>query len=246
MPLHLGRYEIAYEFIQGDGPCVIFCPGFNSTMQGNKATEIRAFCLEQGLAFIRFDYRGHGESGGDFSDGCISNWLADTLAIIDKVATNDVILIGSSMGGWIALLAALHRPARVRGLLLIACAADMTKHYPKRLESLPAQLDAKSRVFYSVANEYDDQQPYSIYQNFIDDGLEHCLLDGAIDLHIPVRLIHGMKDNVVEWQRSEQVMACLSSQQVSLLVLKAGDHRLSSKEDLSAIRFLLLDLLSSV
>lgn len=246
MKLQLDDYQIAYEFVTGSGPCVVFCPGFNSTMRGNKAEELKQFCLEQGLPFIRFDYSGHGESGGDFADGSISNWVADALAVIDRVTTSEIILVGSSMGAWVALLAALQRKDRVRGLLLIACAVDMTRYYPKKLEGLSPKLDDRGRVFYSVANQFDDQQPYSIYQKLMDDGSSYFLLDNSIDLDIPVRLIHGMKDDVVEWQRSEQVMSCLVSQQVSLLTIKSGDHRLSKQSDLNLMRALLSDLLSTV
>jgi pimeloyl-ACP methyl ester carboxylesterase len=230
--------------IAGKGPCVVFCPGFNSTMQGDKASDLRAFCVEQGLAFLRFDYSGHGESGGDFADGSISNWLDDTLSIIGQVTSEKVILVGSSMGGWIALLAALHSRDTVCGLLLIACAADMTKYYPKRIQGLPAQRDDKGRLFYLVANSFGDQQPYEIYQHLLDDGHAHMMLHQSIDLDIPVRLIHGMNDDVVEWQRSEKVMRCLTSQQVSLVTVKSGDHRLSQKSDLNLIRAMVLDLLT--
>lgn len=243
MKLQMDGYQLAYEATSGGGPCVIFCPGFNSTMRGNKASDLKAFCLEQGLSFVRFDYSGHGESGGDFADACITQWLADTVAIIDQITTGDVILVGSSMGAWIALLAALKRHMRVTGLLLIACAADMTKAYTKRLEGLPLEVDDKSRAYYSVANQYDDQQPYSIYQKMIDDGASHFLLDGPIDLDIPIRLIHGLEDNVVEVQRSARVAELLTSNQVSLLNVESGDHRLSRSEDLSRIRSLLLELL---
>jgi len=244
--LALEHYQLAYEFFDGKGPCVIFCPGFNSTMEGNKCMELRALCLQQGMPFVRFDYSGHGQSGGDFADGCISTWLSDTLAIIDNVATQEVVIVGSSMGGWLALLAALQRQRRVVGLLLIACAADMTNYYPKRLKGLPLEFDSQQRAYYSVANEYDDQQPYSIYQHLMDDGLSHCLLGQAIALDIPIRLIHGINDEVVEWQRSVQVMNYLRSQEVSLTTIKSGDHRLSTRENLNSIRHLLLDLLAVV
>jgi pimeloyl-ACP methyl ester carboxylesterase len=241
--LQLDDYELAYEAISGSGPCIVFCAGFNSTMQGNKARYIKAFCLQQGLPFVRFDYSGHGQSGGDFADGCISKWLADTLAVIDSLTIGQVIIVGSSMGAWIALLAALQRPERVTGLLLIACAADMTKTYQKRLKGLSAKKDEKSRVYYSVLNQYDDQQPYRIYQNLIDDGTAHFLLDQPINLDIDVRLIHGIQDEVVEWQRSEKVVKRLLSKRVSLLRVNSGDHRLSRPEDLDRIRNLLLELL---
>jgi pimeloyl-ACP methyl ester carboxylesterase len=242
MKLQMDGYQLAYEVTSGSGPCVVFCPGFNSTMQGNKASDLKAFCLEQGLAFVRFDYSGHGESDGDFADACITQWLADTVAIIDKVTAGDVIIVGSSMGAWIALLAALKRPKRVTGLLLIACAADMTNAYAKRFEGLPLEEDDQSRAYYSAPNEYDDRQPYLIYQKLIDDGTSHFLLDGPIDLNIPVRLIHGLDDSVVEWQRSAQVATLLMSDQVSLLKVESGDHRLSRPEDLSRIRGLLFEL----
>lgn len=245
MRLQLNDYEIAYESSEGVGPCVIFCPGFNSTMQGNKARKLKTFCIDKGVPFVRFDYSGHGESGGDFADGCISTWLADTLSVIDRVAKNDVILVGSSMGGWLCLLAALKRPERVRGLLLIACAADMTQHYEKRLDGVSQKRDEHGRPHYCVSNDYDDQQPYFIYQNLIDDGALHCLLDGPIDLDIPVNLIHGAQDEVVEWQRSAKLMSLLTSQKVRLLTVKSGDHRLSTQDDLNLICALLLDLLAS-
>lgn len=244
MKLQLDNYQIEYELTSGAAPTVVFCPGFNSTMQGNKAQALKAFCVESGIAFIRFDYSGHGESGGEFADGCISTWLNDTLEVIDRITTSEVIVVGSSMGGWIALLVALRRPQRVKGLLLIACAADMTRYYPERLEGLVPKIDDKSRVFYSAPNEYDDQQPYSIYQHLIDDGSSYYLLEHAIELDIPVRLIHGEKDEVVDWQRSQQVLDCLTSSNASLLKVKTGDHRLSTEADLNSIRILLADLIS--
>ncbi len=238
--------QIAYEFVDGNGPCVIFCPGFNSTMQGNKAQELRAFCIEQGRPYIRFDYSGHGESGGDFADCCISTWLDDTLAVIDNIAAQETVLVGSSMGGWIALLAALKRANRVKGLLLIACAADMTKFYPNRLQGLTANRDSLGRTFYSVENEYDDKQPYSIYQKLIDDGCSHYLLDAPIELDIPIQLVHGKRDEVIEWQRSELLLNRLTSSDVNLLTLESGDHRLSTPENLQSIRSLLMDILRIV
>ncbi len=243
MELEINDHKIAYEYTRGRGDCVIFCPGFNSTMQGNKALALESYCREIGSPFIRFDYLGHGDSSGDFADGCISNWLNDTLTIIDNIATNQIILVGSSMGGWIALLAALKRRERIRGLLLIACAADMTKFYPSRVAGLPREFDEQGRAYYLVENRYDDHQPYSIYQKLIDDGASHYLLDAPIDLDVPVTLMHGMKDDVVEWQRSSQVKSRLTSNNVNLCLSKTGDHRLSTEHDLLCIRSALSELL---
>lgn len=223
---------LAVDDIAGVSPRVIFCCGFNSNRLGTKASALEAWCSEQGLAFTRFDYSGHGDSEGDFAEGSISNWLADTLAIIDHATEESIVLVGSSMGGWLALLAALARPKKVVGLLLIACAADMTRYYPIRLAGLARQQDEKGRSFYEVENQYDDEEPYRIYQHLIDDGEQHFLLHKTIELSLPVRLIHGMQDDVVEWQRSVEVAQNLRSSDVSVCLIKEGDHRLSEPSDM--------------
>jgi pimeloyl-ACP methyl ester carboxylesterase len=233
MKLQLDNYYLDYIATKGVGPCIVFCTGFNSNKEGNKAIAIEAFCKARGQAFIRFDYSGHGKSGGDFSEGCISQWLKDTLVIVDELTTDGVIMIGSSMGGWISLLASLARPRKVRALLLLACAADMTKYYPEILTDVPAKTDSCGRLYFSVPNEYDDQSPYSIYQHLIDDGANHHLLDASINLTIPVRLIHGVQDEVIPWQRSQEVLEKIQSSDVRLDLIKTGDHRLSSEHDLS-------------
>ncbi len=245
--LSLDRHTLAYDHVVGSDVCVIFCAGFNSNRFGNKARALMIMCQEVGWEYICFDYSGHGESGGDFGDGSISVWLDDTLAIVDEVTMNKkVILVGSSMGGWLALLAALARPEKVCGLMLIACAADMTRFYPTRLKDIDPQKDAKSRTFYSVPNEYDDQQPYRVYENMILDGERWCLLDKDIQLSVPVRLIHGMQDDVVEWQRSQAVVEKLISENVVLHLVKGGDHRLSTDEDLRILRHFLLQLAEQI
>ncbi len=225
-------YEIAYYLTHGKPPYLIFCGGFNSSMQGTKALALQKYCIDKGQAYIRFDYFAHGQSEGDFAEGSVSRWLADTLAIIDHIS-DDVVLVGSSMGGWLAILAALQRPDRVKGLVLLACAADMTKYYPQRVEGLSLEVDKLGRKFYSVPNEYDDQQPYKIYANLIEDGEQHCLLDKPIHLTAPVYLIHGKLDDVVPWQRSEQVHALLPNARLHLV--DDGDHRLSRSEDLDLL-----------
>lgn len=232
----LADRAIAYDHLKGLGPCVVFCSGFNSNRRGNKARALEEFCRIRGLEYVRFDYAGHGDSGGDFADSNISTWLNDTLAIIDRVATSQkVLLVGSSMGGWLALNAALQRPDRIAGLVLLACAADMTRYYPPRLAGLKAYKDELGRVYYNVPNDYDDQQSYHIYQALIDDGEHYLLLGKPIDIQSPVYLIHGVDDDVVEWQRSQQVMHHLRSDRVTLTLVKKGDHRLSTPADLSLI-----------
>ncbi len=222
--------SIAYDSLVGNSPTVVFLPGFNSNRQGNKAQALNDYCVDKSHAFLRFDYRAHGDSSGDFADCCIDDWLADVLAVIDQLCQGELILVGSSMGGWLALLAALQRPQRIKGLLLIACAADMTRYYPARLEGLESETDQQGRQFFNVPNQYDDEADYLIYQQLIDSGAKHFLLDSLINLDMPVRLLHGDKDDVVPWQRSQSVLNALSSSDVSLRVLQGGDHRLSLAE----------------
>lgn len=241
--LQIEKHCLAYNLSSGGAPAVIFCPGFKSTMEGTKAVALEAFCRAGGHEFIRFDYSGHGASGGEFAQGTISQWLRDILAIVDQLTAHKVVLVGSSMGGWIALLAALARPEKVSALLLIACAADMTEYYPAKLSHLVSHVDDHGRAYYRVANGFDDGQPYNIYQAMIDDGKQHCILDSSINLSIPVSLIHGMQDDVVPWQRSQAVADKLESKQVILKYQNQGDHRLSSKDDLQSIIELLEKLL---
>ena len=231
--------EVAYQYVKGRAPCVIFCAGFRSTMQGTKALALEQFCMDKGQAYIRFDYFAHGDSNGDFSEGSITTWLADTVAIIDQVAKSDVVLVGSSMGAWLALLAALKRTEQVKGLLLLACAADMTKYYPERIDDLHKEVDSQGRVFYALPNEYDNQEPYKIYQRLIDDGEQYFLLGSPINLDIPIHLIHGQDDDVVPWQRSQQVLDRLVSKNASLHLIKNGDHRLSNPESMRLLTSLL-------
>jgi len=239
-----GELEIVCESIDGNAPRIIFCPGFNSSRNGEKALALERWCKSNNHAYTRFDYSGHGDSSGDFANGCISEWLADLLAVVDASPEDQIVLIGSSMGGWLAMLAALRRPGLIGGLLLIACAADMTKYYPGRLAGVEQQTDNAGRAYYAVPNKFDDQQPYLIYQNLIDDGAQHYLLDEAIELNIPIRLLHGLQDDVVEWQRSIKVAEQISSSDVEIVLMKSADHRLSTHADITRLETELASLIA--
>lgn len=243
-------YRLAYRFSQGQSPCVIFCAGFNSSMQGDKAKRLEQYCQSRGQAFLRFDYQAHGESSGDFAQGSISIWLADTVAMIDHVLAmpklDKVLLVGSSMGAWLALLATLQRRSQVSGLLLIAGAFEMTRYYAERLKGLAVEQDQQGRQFYSVPNNYDDQQPYRIYQHLLDDGKTHVLSDEITQLKLPIHLLHGMQDEVIPWQRSESLIQRLTAAQAKLTLVNDGDHRLSKKSDLALLCASLELLLSCV
>ncbi|GHA00409.1 alpha/beta hydrolase [Arenicella chitinivorans] len=239
LPIHL-----AHDYAPGNGPVILFCGGFNSNRNGNKAVALQDWALENHTAYVRFDYQGHGDSPGDFADCTVSTWLNDILTIIDALSdTSGVLLVGSSMGGWLSLLAARLRPKRVAGLLLIACAADMTDYYPARLAGFPRQLDPHGRQYYAVPNEYDNHEPYRIYQSLLEDGAQYTLLDSTISILAPVRLIHGIDDDVVPWQRSEAVLQRLETQYCSLSLVKHGDHRLSKPHELRFIQTQLAELL---
>lgn len=225
---------------------VIFCGGFNSSMQGLKALSLEASCIENNISFTRFDYSGHGESDGKFTEGDIGHWFKDALFIVDHVATSDrLIVIGSSMGAWIATLVAEQRTNRVAGLLTLAAAPDFTE------KLLLAKLPEQQRVSLSqgntihIPNEYDDGTPYPVSPNLIEQSRKHCVLNRQIALNIPVRLLHGTHDNDVPYDLSMQLLQAISSKDVQLTLIKQGDHRLSSAAHLQTINQCLLELIDT-
>ncbi|PKR51955.1 alpha/beta hydrolase [Thalassospira marina] len=215
-------------------PGILFLGGFMSDMTGTKATHLEQHCVRRGLAYTRFDYSGHGQSSGRFADGTIGQWARDAIAILDEVAHGPQILVGSSMGGWISLLAALARPDRVTGLIGIAAAPDFTE------DLMWAQFseDQKHTILEKGAlvepTEYGDD-PYTITRALIEDGRNHLLLRDTINLDIPVRLVQGMEDPDVPWQTALKLAEKLSSNDVEIQLVKSGDHRLSKPAELDAI-----------
>jgi pimeloyl-ACP methyl ester carboxylesterase len=225
---------IAYRKTDGKGPGVIFLGGFKSDMTGTKAVALEAHCRAVGRAFLRFDYQGHGESSGRFEDGTISRWAEDAICVLDELTEGPQVLVGSSMGGWIMLLAALARPARTAALIGIAAAPDFTEslmwqHFtPEVRETL-----LRDGVF-SEPSDYDDE-PYTITLKLIEDGRENLLLERPIAIHCPVRLIHGMLDSSVPWEHGLAITEKLLSNHVTLTLVKDGDHRLSRDEDIARL-----------
>ena len=228
------RTKLAIDHNPGTGPRIVFCGGFKSHMRGTKACYLHALAQREGWAFTRFDYQGHGESPGDFEAGTLSCWLEDTLSVIDACGDEPLLLVGSSMGGWIALLAALKRPQRVAGLLVLACATDFTDALTSVLT--PAQQDTLARDGrVLLACDYDDGEPYPITQALLTDGRQHQLLAGEIDVRCPVRILHGSADSDVPWQTSTQTLLKLKSDDARLLLVKDADHRLSDPAALAMI-----------
>ena len=225
---------LAYIHQPGSGPTVVFCPGYNSDMAGSKATELAAFCAAHGHAFLRFDYSGHGASGGRFTDGTISIWLADALAVIDHATAGPIILVGSSMGGWISLLAALARPDRVAGLIGIAAAPDFTENLMWEAMSFAERTTLTDIGKIIVHNPYGD--PYPVTRALIEDGRYHLLLNAPIALDCPIRLLHGQADAEVPWEIALRIAERVTATDVRLTLIKDGDHRLSRPSDLTLLR----------
>ncbi len=225
---------VAYHKTEGNAPTVMFCGGFMSDMTGTKATTLEDFCRARGQGFVRFDYRGHGVSSGRFEDGTIGDWTNDAIAIIDDVTEGPLIIVGSSMGGWIMLLAALARKERVQGLVGVAAAPDFTSRMLST-ELTEAQREELSRTGQTAISSDYDERPYIITQDLILDGNARCLLTGPIDLNCPIRLLHGMKDEAVPWQSAMAILELTKSDDVSATYIKNGDHRLSEPSDLARL-----------
>jgi pimeloyl-ACP methyl ester carboxylesterase len=225
--------ELATTYLPGQSPCVVFLPGFMSDMTGDKATALEAFCRSIGQACLRLDYSGHGQSGGRFEDGTIGRWAEDALCVIDQLAGERFILVGSSMGGWIALLAGLARPGAVAGLVGIAAAPDFTE------DLMWAGMDAPTRArlladgTLRIPSAYGGEQ--IITRALIEDGRRHLLLRGPIALPCPVRLLHGQLDPDVPWRTALALADRLESADVRVTLIKDGDHRLSRPADIALL-----------
>ncbi len=223
--------SIAYHRTPGKPPGILFLGGFMSDMTGTKATWLEGFARDRGHAFLRFDYTGHGASSGAFADGTIGAWQLDALAALDRLTEGPQILVGSSMGGWIALLVTRARPQRIAGLVTIAAAADFTE------DLIWARLDESRRAALARDGHFEESSaygpPYRITLALIEDGRSHLLLRDTIAITAPVRLLHGMADPDVPWQTSLHVSERLASRDVRLTLIKDGDHRLSREQDLA-------------
>lgn len=222
-------------------PTVVFLPGFKSDMSGSKALAVRDFCAEWGLAMLRLDYSGHGASDGAFTDGTIGRWAEDARAVILAQVTGDVLLIGSSMGGWIGLLLARAFGARVAGFIGIAAAPDFTETLMWESMTPDEKSVLMSAGQISVPSEYGE--PYVITRTLIEEGRRHLLLGSAIPLTAPVRLLQGQCDADVPWETALKLAATIESSDVQTILIKDGDHRLSRPTDLALLRRTLAALL---
>ena len=225
---------IAYHRRRGRGPGVVFLGGFMSDMSGTKALALDRFCESRGQAFVRFDYFGHGRSSGAFADATVSRWRDDALAVLDTLTDGPQIVVGSSFGGWIMLLLAAARPQRVKALIGIAAAPDATEdlmwaQFPPEVRQRIERDGAAA-----IPSTYS-KQGYLSTRRLIEDGRKHLLMRSAIAFDGPVRLLHGMRDDDVPWQRSLALAERLAAADVRITLVKDGDHRLSRDADLGLL-----------
>jgi pimeloyl-ACP methyl ester carboxylesterase len=226
--------QIAYHRRTGSSPGVVFLGGFKSDMTGTKAQHLQDWADRTGRAFLRFDYSGHGQSSGDFLDGCIGDWCQDALAAVTTLTTGPQILIGSSMGGWIALLLARAIPDRVHALIGVAAAPDFTEDsmWAGFSPAQQAEMAAAGRV--ALPSEYS-ADPYIITQKLIEDGRDNLVLRGPLHLPFPVRLLQGTDDADVPPAVALRLLDHASGPDIRLTLVKGADHRFSSAACLAMI-----------
>ena len=226
--------RIAHHRLEGTGPGVVFLGGFKSDMEGTKALYLHDWAARHGRAFLRLDYSGHGQSSGAFEDGCIGDWAADAMAAIDALTDGPQILVGSSMGGWIALLVARAMPGRVAGMVGIAAAPDFTE------DGMWADFDADQRAALEadgrleLPSDYDDA-PYVITRRLIEDGRDHLVLRTPLVLPFPVRLLQGTNDADVPRAVALRLLDHADSPDIRLTLVKGADHRFSTPGCLQAV-----------
>jgi len=232
-----GRPRIAVRARTGAAPGLFWLSGFNSDMRGTKAIALDAWAAERNRACVRFDYSGHGESGGAFVDGTIGRWLEETVAVFEQFCAGPQVVIGSSMGGWMALLLAremARRPARrasLAGLVLIAPAPDFTEELMWKNFSPEARHQIETNGVWLRPSAYGE--PYPITRALIEEGRNHLLLGGSIDVGCPVRILQGAQDPDVPWQHAFALAHRLPVDDVVLTMIQDGDHRLSRPQDIA-------------
>lgn len=226
--------ELAWKRQGGTGPTVVFLPGFKSDMEGSKAVFLAAWAAETGRAFLRLDYSGHGVSGGAFEEGSIGRWTEDALAVIDALTEGPLLLVGSSMGGWIGLKIALARPGRVAAYVGIAAAPDFTETLIWATLPEAQRVEIMTKGVIHVPGDYPE--PLAITRGLIEDGRRHLLLGRPIALDCPIRLLQGQQDEEVPWKTALAIAERVTGQDVRVVLVKDGNHRLSREADLALLR----------
>ncbi|RUW35718.1 MULTISPECIES: alpha/beta hydrolase [unclassified Mesorhizobium] len=231
--------NIAVRQAPGAVPGIVWLGGYKSDMLGTKAEALSAWTAREGRAYLRHDYSGHGESGGDFVDGTISKWLAESLAVFRRFSKGKQILVGSSMGAWIALrmIQELRKAGedRVAGLVLLAPAPDFTIELIEPVLTKAQKRDLSKKGFFAEPSDYSDE-PYIYTRTLIEDGRANRVMTGPIDTHCPVHILQGLADPDVPSGHALKLAALLPADDVTLSLIPDGDHRLSRPEDLDMLK----------
>ncbi|MEN8742738.1 MAG: alpha/beta hydrolase [Phaeobacter gallaeciensis] len=233
--------RIAYHKTEGAGPVIVFLGGLKSDMEGTKAIHLEAWAQARGRAFLRFDYSGHGESSETFEDGCIGDWHEDTLAAVAALTEGPIVPVGSSMGGWQALLLARAVPERIAGMVTIAAAPDFTEdgYWASFTNAQKAELDAQGYV--ELPSDY--MEPYRISQRMIEDGRTRLVLRSPLALPFPVRCLQGTADTAVSTETALRLLDHAECADMRLTLVKDADHRFSDEACLKLIEAALEEVL---
>jgi pimeloyl-ACP methyl ester carboxylesterase len=228
--------RLAYQQLRGHpgSPKLVFLSGYASDMTGSKAEFLVKRCAEADYSFLRLDYRGTGHSNGDFGEGTIGGWYGDVCQMLDRLTEGPQIVIGSSMGGWLALLLAVRRPEKVRALIGIAAGPDFTEDLllPHVTLEQHAQLARDSMIY---MDSRSPNPPIPVHRRLLEEARQHLLLRGPIPVTSPVRLLQGMKDEEIPWQHAMRIVEAIPQGDVRLTLIKDGEHRLSRPEDLDLL-----------
>ncbi|MEM1072913.1 MAG: alpha/beta hydrolase [Pseudomonadota bacterium] len=233
--------RLAYHKIKGAGPMIVFLGGLKSDMEGTKALHLEAWARGAGLAFLRFDYSGHGQSSGRFEDGCIGDWADDTLDIVAALTQGPILPVGSSMGGWQALLLARNIPDRIVGMVTIAAAPDFTEdgYWAGFTEAQKSEIESKGYI--EIPSDY--MEPYVVSRRMIEDGRENLVLRSVLELPFPVRCLQGTEDTAVSTETALRLLNHATCADMRLVLVKGADHRFSDGPCLGLIESALVEIL---
>lgn len=225
--------RLAWRRVAGQGPAVVWLGGFRSDMAGTKAQALADWAMAKGRAFVRFDYFAHGESSGDFAKGTITRWREDALAVLAELVDGPAVLVGSSMGGWIACLAAMAEPERVQAMVLVAPAPDFTEKLMTPEIPPEGRADLAANGVWYRPSLYGD--PYPITRALLEDGARWSILDGEVPIAVPARVLQGGADPDVPWRHALELANLIQGEDVVFTLIKDGDHRLSRPEDIARL-----------
>ncbi|MCF6232980.1 MAG: alpha/beta hydrolase [Rhodobacteraceae bacterium] len=233
--------RIAYCRTDGQGPCIVFLGGLKSDMEGTKALFLEDWARAQGRAFLRFDYSGHGQSSGTFEEGCIGDWAEDTIAVVRALTSGPVVAVGSSMGGWQALLLARAMPERISGMVTIAAAPDFTEdgYWAGFSEAQKLALEQDGQI--ELPSDYMD--PYIITKRLIEDGRQQLVLRAPLELPFPVVMLQGTADKAVSTETALRLLDHATGADIRLTLVKGADHRFSDQPCLAMIKTSVLDVI---